>query len=247
MTLDSATKRAEPLSLRQLGLRKASLILAITLSVLGCKSAQEEKTPAPETNQAFGETVAGLATYYDATGGGQCSFPESPDDLMVAALNTPQFDTAAWCGACAEIEGSKGKAIVRIVDRCPECEYGHLDLSQQAFAAVDDMSKGRVPLKWKFVSCDISTNMSFHYKDGTSQWWVALQVRNHRLPVKKVELKVDDSWVEVQRRIYNYFVYESQVADANPKFRVHAIDDSMVEVTLPTPASDQVIAGSSQF
>ncbi len=221
--------------------------LLMVICNMACKDTSEETITAPAIETTFGESISGEATYYAATGGGQCSFPETPNDLMVAALNTPQYDNAMWCGACAEIEGSKGKAIVRIVDRCPECEYGDLDLSQEAFAAVDEVSKGRVPIKWRFVSCDISTNMSFHYKEGTSKWWLALQVRNHRLPIKKVELKIDDNWVDIARQSYNYFVHEAQVDELTPSFRIHAADGSILEQTLPAPASNQAMEGSAQF
>ncbi|WP_420643940.1 hypothetical protein [Candidatus Leptofilum sp.] len=38
---------------------------------------------------AFGPVHSGEGTYYFATGAGNCSFEPSPENLMVAALNTP--------------------------------------------------------------------------------------------------------------------------------------------------------------
>ena len=40
----------------------------------------------------------GIATYYAATGDGACLFGPSPGDLMVAAMNAPEYDHAAVCG-----------------------------------------------------------------------------------------------------------------------------------------------------
>ena len=60
----------------------------------------------------------------------------SPQDLMVAAMNAEEYDNAAYCGAYVHgVTGPKGEVTVRIVDLCPECRAGHLDLSQEAFAA----------------------------------------------------------------------------------------------------------------
>ena len=47
----------------------------------------------------LGETQQGIATYYDATGAGNCSYDASPDDLDVAAMNTPQWANSAVCGS----------------------------------------------------------------------------------------------------------------------------------------------------
>ena len=71
----------------------------------------------------------GIATYYYADGSGACSFDPSPNDLMVTALNAEEYDNAAYCGAFVQVTGRKGTITVRIVDLCPECLAGHLDLS----------------------------------------------------------------------------------------------------------------------
>ena len=51
----------------------------------------------------------GIATYYDATGAGACSFDPSPEDLMVSAMNAEEFDNAALCGAYVHVTGPKGE------------------------------------------------------------------------------------------------------------------------------------------
>ncbi len=68
---------------------------------------------------------SGQATYYDfADGSGACSFEPSPNDLMVAAMNAPDYAGAAACGSCARVFGPNGEITVRIVDLCPECPRG---------------------------------------------------------------------------------------------------------------------------
>src|SRR6188472_3800077 len=86
----------------------------------------------------------GEATYYDfADGSGNCSFPATPDDLMVGAMNHVDYAQSAVCGACAELTGPNGVVKVRVVDQCPECPQGDIDLSPDAFALIADLAAGR--------------------------------------------------------------------------------------------------------
>ena len=57
------------------------------------------------------------------------------------------------CGQCVRVDGPRGSVTVRIVDQCPECASGELDLSAQAFAKVADPAAGRVNARWQPVSC----------------------------------------------------------------------------------------------
>jgi expansin (peptidoglycan-binding protein) len=94
----------------------------------------------------------GQATYYNADGTGACGFKATPNDLDVAALNGSQYKKS-WCGQCALVTGPKGMVKVRIVDLCPGCAFGGLDLSQQAFEAIAALSAGRVKITWHVVPC----------------------------------------------------------------------------------------------
>src|SRR6478735_4669720 len=148
------------------GMRRSLPLLAMAGVIVACGNGTNGNADAGNGNGNGNETIAGgtpigdvskgEATYYDADGTGNCSFDPSPDDLMVAALNDPQYGNAEWCGACAAVEGPKGKVTVRIVDRCPECKTGDLDLSPQAFDKIADHAQGRVPITWSFVSCETS-------------------------------------------------------------------------------------------
>lgn len=99
----------------------------------------------------LGQDQHGDGTYYGATGAGACSFDATPSDLDVAAMNAPQYAGSAVCGECVAITGPKGGVTVRIVDLCPECKSGDLDLSQEAFAKIADVSAGRVKITWRVV------------------------------------------------------------------------------------------------
>lgn len=191
----------------------------------------------------------GIATYYDATGAGACLFDPSPQDLMVAAMNAPEYDNAALCGAYVSVSGAKGTIVVRIVDLCPECQTGHLDLSREAFAQVDELYLGRVPITWQIVSPALSGPIAYHFKDGSNQWWTAVQVRNHRNPVAKLEyLDSGGVWVEVPRTSYNYFVQTNPGMGTGPySFRVtDSYGNVLVDQGIPH-VENGTIAGAAQF
>jgi expansin (peptidoglycan-binding protein) len=195
--------------------------------------------PSPASGQGLGEHAVwlplvlrspaasnpiheGIATYYSAPGDGACMFGPSPGDLMVAAMNADEYDNAAACGAYVHVVGPKGQATVRIVDLCPECHVGHLDLSREAFASIADLPQGRVDITWQVVSPDLPGPIAYHFKDGSNQWWTAVQVRNHRNPVAKLEYLDDGGqWVAVSRTSYNYFVQTNPGMGPGPyAFRV---------------------------
>jgi expansin (peptidoglycan-binding protein) len=99
-----------------------------------------------------GGSYSGEATYYAADGTGACGFAASPNDLFVAAMNKAQYAKSV-CGKCVSVTGPKGTVKVRIVDLCPGCSFGSLDLSEQAFAKISPLSAGRVKITWSFVPC----------------------------------------------------------------------------------------------
>ena len=191
----------------------------------------------------------GIATYYNATGAGACSFDPSPGDLMVAAMNAVEYDNAAVCGEYVYITGPKGTVTVRIVDLCPECLAGHLDLSREAFALIADLPQGRVDITWQVVSPDLSGPIAYHFKDGSNQWWTAVQIRNHRNPIASLEyLDGSSQWVSVPRTSYNYFVQTDPGMGPGPyTFRVtDSYGNVLVDSGIPH-VENGTINGAAQF
>lgn len=196
----------------------------------------------------LGEPIEGIATFYDADGTGNCGFDRS-SDLMVAALNMAQYDGSNACGTCLAVKGPKGSVTVHLVDSCPPCEKNHVDLSAEAFAKIADPDDGRVPITWQKVACGSVGPMAFRFQEGSSIWWTSIQVRNHKLPVAKVEYERDGAFVAMPRADYNYFVAESGVGEqpAGLKLRVTAIDGQSVVETLAAIGDGNVVEGTVQF
>lgn len=232
-------------------------LLATGVLVASCHSASNAPGAAGSSNGGGGGGPSpscaapalhkGQGTYYAATGGGACGFDPTPNDLMVAAMNQPDYDNSGVCGACVAVTGPNGSATVRIVDLCPECKSGDLDLSQSAFAKLADPSLGRIAIQWRFVACSVSGPIRYHFKDGSSQWWTAVQIRNHRYAIAKFEYMKAGAYVNVPRVNYNYFVAGSGMGPGPYAFRVsdvqgHVLVDHGIALQ---PNSD--VPGAAQF
>ncbi len=191
----------------------------------------------------------GEATYYDfADGSGNCSFPPTPDDLMVAAMNDTDYAGSAACGACVRVDGPNGSVDVRIVDRCPECPAGDIDLSPEAFEKIAPLSAGRVPITWRYGECPIDSPVVFHFKEGSNPWWTAVQLRNHRHAIAALAYRDDEGqWVEVPRLAYNYFVEAAGMGPGPYALRVRdTLGSELVEEGVAFVEGGEV-PGTAQF
>jgi len=197
----------------------------------------------------LGTTRTGDGTFYGATGEGNCSFDASPGNLMVAAMNHVDYAAGAACGEYVAVTGPKGSVTVRITDQCPECASGDIDLSTQAFATIADPAAGRVGITWQVVAGDVQGPVQYRYKEGSTRYWTAIQVRNHRVPIAKLEILPAGSsaWIEVPRTDYNYFVWPQAIASGSLQVRVTGLTGETLLDTLPEPQGGLLVDGQSQF
>ncbi|PNP81330.1 hypothetical protein FNYG_05362 [Fusarium nygamai] len=156
-----------------------------------------------------GASVSGSSTFYGGNlAGGNCMFSTYtlPSGILGTAFSGQKWDNAANCGACIEVTGPSGTIKAMIVDKCPECDPGHLDLFPDAFKAVGG-TDGIVKTLYKFVECGITTPLVLHNKEGTSANWFSIQVVNANEPVKSVQVSTDggSTWKSTERKDYNFF------------------------------------------
>lgn len=225
-------------------------LLIVLFSVGGCSDKSVVVTgPGPIPCEQTPALRTGRATYYTwADGGGNCGFDPTPNDLMVAAMNHTDYGGALACGSCVRIIGPRGEITVRIVDRCPECPQGDIDLSPLAFSRIAEIAAGIVPIQWHLVPCPTPAPILYHFKNGSNQWWTAVQIRNHRNPVLAVEyLTSQGSYRRINRTEYNYFVEPNGMGPGPYTFRVtdiygHTLVDSNVVHT-----ANASVQGRAQF
>jgi expansin (peptidoglycan-binding protein) len=193
-----------------------------------------------------GELRHGIATLYETDGTGACMLDPS-DEPLVAAMNSADYENSRACGAFLKVTGPSGNSVtVQVTDECPDCAEGALDLSAEAFAALESPTVGRISVSWELLSPVISGPISLRYKSGSGPAWCAIQVINHRNPVATVEFKVDGSWTEIPRQDYNYFVSEPG-AGCGGLVRVTDVFDQNITIRGLELAPGTIQEGPGQF
>ncbi|EON99733.1 putative extracellular cellulase protein [Phaeoacremonium minimum UCRPA7] len=136
-----------------------------------------------------------------------------------------------------------------IVDQCPECDEGHLDLFQNAFAELGDISAGIISTSYTFVPCGITSPLVLHNKSGTSAYWFSMQVVNANEPVEKLEVSTDGgaTWQGTTRAEYNFFENSSGFGTTSVNVRVTSTGGKVITVNDVTVASDSQVTAGSNF
>jgi len=227
-----------------------SLCICYLLLIAGCSDTSSlPQSPLFEQCSSPPVLHTGEATYYTfASGAGACMFDSTPGNLMIGAMNQTDYEGSRVCGECVSVTGPKGTIIIRVVDLCPECPKGDIDLSPQAFALIGDTALGRIPITWQRVSCDVSGPILYHFKDGSNEWWTAVQIRNHRYPILSLEyLTSQGTFKQVERTSYNYFVEPSGMGKGPFTFRVTDIYGHILLDSSIVHMENASVPGRSQF
>ena len=165
----------------------------------------------------------GVATFYPSVnGGGNCSFVTPPPGNLVVALSPGEYAAAGACGSYLDVTGPRGHVRVKVVDQCPECATGHIDLSREAFTRIADPVQGLVPVTFRaVVDPAVPGPLSFRIKEGASRWWFAVLVDNHGDPLSRVEVRSGGgAWHAVSRKDYNYWIFQSGLGPGPFSIRV---------------------------
>ncbi|KAJ5926880.1 hypothetical protein N7516_008653 [Penicillium verrucosum] len=223
-------------------------------------STSTESATSSSTKSASSKSVStgssngtpGKATFYGGNvSGGTCSFSgyTLPSNLFGAALSLQRWDDAAECGACVSVTGPKGNSIkAMIVDQCPECESNHLDLFQDAFAELSDISAGIIQTTWSYVSCDLDGPLKLKNKEGTSAYWFSMQVVNANEAVTALEVSTDggSSWKSTTRTYYNFFENTAGFGTSTVDVRITGASGKTVVVKdVGVSSGKEVTAGSN--
>ena len=201
-----------------------AVILAAVLGVALLLQNGGSACAAPPSTSA----KSGKATFYDLSGGmGNCSFPSAPADDLYVALGPDQYSGGAACGTYLDVTGPKGKVRVKVVDSCPECAAGHLDLSRTAFKRIGNEVDGIIPITYKTVAAPSTPGpISVRVKEGSSRYWLAVLIDNHGNQLKSVTV----NGKATHRETYNYWIADSG-AGSGP-FKIKITDVSGRSTTL---------------
>lgn len=128
--------------------------------------------------------------------------------VYYAAINAPQWNRARQCGRCIQARCVDARCKVKnkwvtvyVMDQCPECKYGDIDLSVNAFKELSGLSPDRVKVEWSWTSCQpyIQGNIRMDPKDRDyNEYWQALYLYNSVEPIVGVWINADalrlDTW-----------------------------------------------------
>ena len=142
---------------------------------------------------------------------GNCSYPSPPAGQLYVALPPSEYGAAAACGSYLQVSGPDGSVTVEVVDQCPECQAGHIDLSEQAFARIAPLSAGLVPVTYHTIADPpLPAPLSMLVKTGSSAYYLALLPINNGNPLATVAVSQGSGgWQELSRTTYGYWLASS--------------------------------------
>ncbi|KAL2118849.1 hypothetical protein VTJ04DRAFT_5808 [Mycothermus thermophilus] len=131
-----------------------TFLLATSAALLGAAAA----LPTAEADKALSPRADGKFTWY-YPGLGACGQWNSENQL-VAALNAADFDPYtpngnpnrnSLCGRRIRANYNGKSVEVTVVDRCPGCPRGGLDLSPAAFQRLAHLNAGVIYGNWQWI------------------------------------------------------------------------------------------------
>ncbi|KAI0013774.1 RlpA-like double-psi beta-barrel-protein domain-containing protein-containing protein [Xylariaceae sp. FL0662B] len=105
---------------------------------------------------------SGDMTFY-TPGLGACGGTNNENDRIVA-LSPAQYgndanpNKAKVCGKHIKIHYSGKTTTAKVVDKCPGCASGSIDVSPSVFKQLASLDKGRVKVTWEYTSSSASVD-----------------------------------------------------------------------------------------
>lgn len=180
-------------------------------------------------------TYSGNATNYIAGNSvGACQLDSSELGPYFCAMNSVQYDSASFCGACLEITGTAGTQIAAVWDMCPSCASGDLDLNPATFqAVVGNLSIGIGSISWKVVSCPWSSQNLWLTNQNGNPWYACFLVHNATNEISSVEVYHNSNWETLTRRMDNAWICSTCTLSGDSALDVRITDIFGQQITVP--------------
>jgi expansin len=214
-----------------LGAAAVAGVAAVVAIAVGISQATASPACASVTSTA-GQT-SGEATHYVLTpGDGNCSYPGLPNGGLFVALSPGEYNGSAACGSFIEVTGPDGSVTAEVVDQCPPCQAGHVDLSEQAFERIAPLAAGEVPVTYHTIADPpLPGPLSVLVKTGSNPFYLALLPIGAGNPVASVQVSgPGGGWQSLTRTTYGYWLAAGG-AGAGP-FTVRLTDTEGHQATL---------------
>ncbi|MFC1584644.1 expansin EXLX1 family cellulose-binding protein [Fibrobacterota bacterium] len=205
----------------------------------------------------------GRITYYEQSPTVACDIPQSEWPAHTAALDEAHFQGGLACGASALLANEGNEIQVMVVDLCPvqgneqwcSGDMTHFDLGgTSTFSLLEPVVTGVKELEFQWVPTPVGdTPVKLRFKDGINQWWVAIQVINHRYPVANLEIQDPQSgaWLAGNRTnpgMWNYWQFDFSNG-LQPPFQIRITDQygQTIEETGTVVQENYLCEGQNQF
>lgn len=171
-----------------------------------CTACDSYTAADPELTENGGKgsvTTYGSITAKETSLGGACNYGQTNIQYYAAVhVNvSPGDEKGPWnggaaCGGCVRVKAKTPDGwkhvTVRITDRCPDADCG-VDLGGAPAADIMGNQVGRYYGEWEFVSCEgvdgvWGDSTSLWVKEGASEFWSIIQVRNPKDMVKSIAI-----------------------------------------------------------
>ncbi|MBO3745652.1 hypothetical protein J5X84_06175 [Streptosporangiaceae bacterium NEAU-GS5] len=175
------------------------VVLLVATAILVTRMEACADAPRPDTKET------GRAAFYQDWTHGNCSLDVRSD--LVVSVSTEEYADSAACGGYLDVTGPRGTVRVQVVDRCPGCRRGDLDLSRTAFARIAAEGQGVAQIAYHLVrNPKMDRPLSFRVKQGSTSFWMGVQVIDHGNPLSGVSVEQEGAWQPLTRSWDNYWV-----------------------------------------
>jgi hypothetical protein len=106
--------------------------------------------PTPARPVLAGSAIQGQAVFYDpGLAAGSCGLGPFPAGGWYASLPRRSYASGRACGSYVDVSGPAGTVRAEVVDVCPDCAAGTVDLSRAAFARIAAPRAGTVAVSYQ--------------------------------------------------------------------------------------------------
>ena len=207
-----------------------------------CTACDSYTAADPELTENGGKgsvTTYGSITAKETSLGGACNYGQTNIQYYAAIhVNvSPGDGKGPWqggaaCGGCVRVKAKTPdgwkKVTVRITDRCPDADCG-VDLGGAPASDIMGINVGRYYGEWEFVSCEgvegvWGDSTSLWVKEGASEFWSIVQVRNPKDMVKAIKIYGVDTRdyynLEMVVGTENFWTVPVEVLKTDNRYRV---------------------------
>jgi len=170
-----------------------------------------------------------------------CSYRKLPSKAKTnfVAINLPQWEKGQACGKCVNVWCTDPFCTTQfepvklmIVDQCPECKKGDLDLSIPAYEEVTGRWPHRLKVEWEWSDCGMwfedDDEIRMDIKDGSNFWWRAFFFSNNRYPIRNVS--INGRFLERQQ--FNFWTEWGDLGEGPYKITLTSSTGETIETTV---------------